>query len=337
MNDMFSATGHAARRRILAAGLGLLAAPAMAPGAAAQGVGGWPSRPIRLIVPFPAGGTTDLLARIMADGLGARLGQPVIAENRGGAGGLMAAEQAARAEPDGHTLLFASIGTVAILPHLHARINWRPEDLVPIVLFADVPNVFVVRADSPFRTLGDLIAAARAKPGELSYASSGIGSSLHLSGEMLKAQANVDILHVPFRGGADSVNQLLGGRIDLSVNNLPSAIALLRGGQVRALAITTIERTPALPDVPTAVESGLPGYDSSAWFGLQAPRGTPQPIIERLNADVRALSAEAAAQSRAEMVGARLRAGSIAEFDAFCAAENVKWAEIIRRSGAKVE
>jgi tripartite-type tricarboxylate transporter receptor subunit TctC len=332
----------ASRRRILAAGLGLMAAPAIVPGAAAQGTGSaagaaWPSRPIRLIVPFPAGGTTDLLARIMADGLGARIGQPVVAENRGGAGGLMAAEQAARAEPDGHTLLFASIGTVAILPHLHARINWRPEDLVPIVLFADVPNVFVVRADSPFKTLNDLLTAARARPGDLSYASSGIGSSLHLSGEMLKAQANVDILHVPFRGGADSVNQLLGGRIDLSINNLPSAIALLRGGQVRALALTTTERTPALPDVPTAAESGLPGYDSSAWFGLQAPRGTPQPIIERLNAEVRALAADASAQSKADMVGARLRTGSIADFAAFCAAENVKWAEIIRRSGAKVE
>ncbi|MFC7541548.1 Bug family tripartite tricarboxylate transporter substrate binding protein [Siccirubricoccus deserti] len=289
-----------------------------------------------MIVPFPAGGTTDLLARIMADGLGTRLGQPVVAENRGGAAGVIAAEQAARAEPDGYTLMFASIGTVAILPHLHARINWRPEDLVPIVLFADVPNVVVVRADSPLKTRRPAGRGPR-PAGELSYASSGIGSSLHLSGEMLKAQANVDILHVPFRGGADSVNQLLGGRIDLSVNNLPSAIALLRGGQVRALAVTSPERTPALPDVPTVAESGLPGFDATAWFGLQAPRGTPQPIIDRLNAEVRSLSAEPAAKAKADMVGARLRAGSIADFAAFCEAENVKWAEVIRRSGAKVD
>jgi tripartite-type tricarboxylate transporter receptor subunit TctC len=342
MNDVFGPAGGASRRQILAAGLGLMATSAIAPGVAAQGAGtpaggAWPSRPIRLIVPFPAGGTTDLLARIMADGLGARLGQPVIAENRGGAAGVIAAEQAARAEPDGHTLLFASIGTVAILPHLHARLNWRPEDLVPIVLFADVPNVIVVRADSPLKTLADLLAAARARPGELSYASSGNGSSLHLSGEMLKAQANVDILHVPFRGGADSVNQLLGGRIDLAVNNLPSAITLLRGGQMRALAVTSPERTPALPEVPTVAESGLPGFDATAWFGLQAPRGTPQPIIDRLNAEVRGLSAEPGAQAKAQLVGARLRAGSVADFAAFCAAENTKWAEVIRRSGARVD
>jgi tripartite-type tricarboxylate transporter receptor subunit TctC len=326
----------AARRQILATGLAAgwaSLAPALAGAQPA-----WPARPIRLIVPFPAGGTTDLLARLLSDGLGARLGQPVVAENRGGAAGVIAAEQAARAEPDGQTLLFASIGTVAILPHLHARLGWKPEDLVPIALFADVPNVIVVRADSPFRTLAELIAAARARPGELSFASSGNGSSLHLSGEMLKAQAGVDILHVPFRGGSDSVNQLLGGRIDIAVNNLPSAIAMIRGGQMRALAVTTAERTPALPEVPTVAEAaGLPEYEATAWFGLQAPRGTPAAIIERLNAETRAIGADPAVRARAEMVGARIRVGSIAEFAAFCAAESAKWAEVIRRSGARVE
>ncbi|WP_149539950.1 Bug family tripartite tricarboxylate transporter substrate binding protein [Siccirubricoccus phaeus] len=315
----------------------LLAAPALLAAISPGRAQPWPARPIRLIVPFPAGGTTDLLARLLADGLGARLGQSVVAENRGGAAGVIAAEMAARAEPDGHTLLFASIGTVAILPNLHARIGWRPEDLLPIAYFADVPNVIVVRADGPYRTLAELLAAARARPGELSYASSGNGSSLHLSGEMLKAAANVDILHIPFRGGADSVNQLLGGRIDLAVNNLPSAIAMVRDGKLRALAVTTAERTPALPDVPTVAESGLPGYEATAWFGLQAPRGTPQPILERLNAETRAIGADPTARARAEAVGARLRPGSIAEFAAFSAAENTKWAEVIRRAGAKVD
>ncbi|MCO6414932.1 tripartite tricarboxylate transporter substrate binding protein [Siccirubricoccus sp. KC 17139] len=317
------------RRAVLAAPAVLAARPARAQP--------WPARPIRLIVPFPAGGTTDLLARLLSDGLGARLGQPVVAENRGGAAGVIAAEMAARAEPDGHTLLFCSIGTVAILPHLHSRIGWRPEDLVPIAYFADVPNVIVVRADGPYRSLSDLLDAARARPGELSYASSGNGSSLHLSGEMLKAAAHVDILHIPFRGGADSVNQLLGGRIDLAVNNLPSAIAMIRDGKLRALAVTTAERTPALPEVPTVAESGLPDYEATAWFGLQAPRGTPQPILERLNADTRAIGTDPTVRARAEMVGARVRPGSIADFAAFCAAENAKWAEVIRRAGAKVD
>jgi tripartite-type tricarboxylate transporter receptor subunit TctC len=340
MYDFYDSKTVSTRRRIIRAGLGLAAAPAIVSGAVAQSVpatGTWPSRPIRLIIPLPAGGATDLLARLLADGLSTRLGQPVVAENRGVAAGVLAAETAARAEPDGHTLLFASMGTVAILPHLHAKISWRPEDLVPVVLFADVPNVFVVRTDSPLKTLGDLIDTARARPGELSYASPGVGSTLHLSGEMLKAQANVDILHVPFRGGSDSLNQVLSGRIDVSVSSLPTAISMVRGGRMRALAVTTRTRSPALPEVPSVAEAGLPDYDATAWFGLQAPRGTPQPVIEQLNAETREVSALAATQARAEMVGARLRAGSVADFAAFSAAESVKWAEVIRRSGIKVE
>jgi tripartite-type tricarboxylate transporter receptor subunit TctC len=313
---------------------GLLAAPLARPAAAEAR---WPDRPLRLIVPFPPGGATDLLARILAERLGARLGQPVVAENRGGAAGVIAAEFAARAEPDGYTLFFASIGTAAINPSLHPKLNYRPEDLVPVVLFADLPNVIVVRADSPWRSLQDMLAAARARPGAFAYSSSGSGSSLHLSGEMLKADAGVDILHVPFRGGADTANQLMGGRIDVGVNNLPSVIALLRGGQLRALAVTSPERSPALPEVPTVAESGLPGYAATAWFGLQVPRGTPQPVIERLNAEVNAMLAEPQTRERVEQLGARTRGGSVAEFTAYIGRESEKWAAVIRRSGARVD
>ncbi len=303
--------------------------------AAAQEV--WPARGLRLIVPFPPGGATDMLARILAERLGARLGQSVVVENRGGAAGVIAAELATRAEPDGYTLFFGSIGTAAINGNLHSKLSYRPEDLLPVALFADLPNVLVVRADSPWKTLEDMLAAARARPGELAYSSSGSGSSLHLSGEMLKADAGVDILHVPFRGGADTANQLMGGRIDVGVNNLPSVITLIRGGQLKPLAVTSPERSPALPDVPTVAESGLPGYAATAWFGLQVPKGTPPAIIARLNAEVNAICAEPATRDKVEAIGARLRGGSPADFAGFIAAENLRWAAVIKRAGAQVD
>ncbi|WP_200306493.1 Bug family tripartite tricarboxylate transporter substrate binding protein [Paracraurococcus ruber] len=324
---------HAALSRRGLAGLAL--ACGLAGAAAAQPA--WPTRPLRLIVPFPPGGATDILARILTDRLGARLGQPVVPENRGGAAGVVAAELAGRMEPDGYGLFFGSIGTAAINPHLHAKLSYRPEDLVPVALFADLPNVLVVRPDNPIRSLADLLAAARARPGALTYASSGSGSSLHLSGEMLKADAGVDILHVPFRGGSDVANQIMGGRVDIGVNNLPSVIGLLRSGQLRPLAITGPERSPALPEVPTVAESGLPGFAATAWFGLQVPRGTPAPIIDRLNAEVNAICAEPATREKIEGLGARPRGGSIADFAAYIRAENEKWAAVIRRSGATVD
>ena len=309
------------------------AVPARRGGAQAN----WPARPLRLIVPFPAGGTTDTLARILAERLGARLGQTVVVENRGGAAGVIAAEIASRAEPDGHTLFLATIGTAAINPHLHARLNYRPEDLAPVGLFAELPNVIVARADAPWRTLEAFLAEARARPGHLTYASSGSGSSLHLSGEMLKADAGVDILHVPFRGGGDTVNQIMGGRVDVGMNNLPSAIALVRAGQLRALAVTGPVRAAVLPDVPTVAESGLPGYAATAWFGVQAPARTPLAVIERVNAELNAIVADPPTRERVEDLGARMRGGSPAEFAEYIREEGERWAAVIRRSGAKVD
>ena len=332
------------RRRLarqgLAAAAVLLLSPRPSPAQPAITAADWPTRSMRLIIPFPPGGATDLLARVLADRLGTRLGQTVVAENRGGAAGVIAAEAASRADPDGYTLFFGSIGTASINAHLHSKLSYRPEDLLPVALFADLPNVLVVRRDSPFRSVADVVAAARARPGELTYASSGSGSSLHLSGEMLKADAGVDILHVPFRGGADTANQIMGGRIDLGMNNVPSVIALIRGGQLRALAVTSPERSEALPEVPTIAESGVPGlagYAATAWFGLQVPRGTPAPIIDRLNREVNAICAEPQTIERVTSVGARMRGGSPADFARFIAQENDRWAAVIRRSGAQVD
>ena len=325
------------RRALLA--LPFLAATTSAPTARAQPAA-WPNRPFRMIVPFPAGGTTDVLARLLAEGLAQRLGQPCVAENRGGAGGAVGAEVASRLPGDGYNLFFASIGSGAIMPHLVPRLNWNPADLLPVALFADLPNILCVGKRSPYHTLAQLLADAKARPGALSFATSGIGSSLHLSGEYLKAMAGVDMLHVPFRGGADTANEIMAGRVDFGVNNLPSAIELVRAGEMRGLAVTTRTRNPACPEIPTVAETPgwrLADYDASAWFGLQVPKGTPEPVVARLNQALNATLADPQVKSRMDLLGARGRGGSPAEFVAFIAAENVKWAEVIRLSGARAE
>ena len=318
----------------------VLASPLLALPALAQAQSAWPNRPFRMIVPFPAGGTTDVLARMLADGLAQRLGQPVVAENRGGAGGAVGAEVASRLPGDGSNLFFASIGSGAIMPHLVPRLNWKPEDLLPVALFADLPNIVVVGKRSPYHNLAALLADARANPGKLSFATSGIGSSLHLSGEYLKAMAGVDMLHVPFRGGADTANEVMAGRVDFGVNNLPSAIELVRAGEMRGLAVTTQSRNPACPEIPTIAETPgwpLASYDASAWFGLQVPKGTPEAVITRLNRELNATLADPVVKSRMDLLGARGRGGTPAEFVRFIAEENVKWRDVIRLSGAKAE
>jgi tripartite-type tricarboxylate transporter receptor subunit TctC len=319
------------------------AAPLLAPAltrAEAGALAGWPNRPLRLIVPFPPGGTTDLLARLLSDGLAARLGQPVVAENRGGAGGAVGAEIAARLEPDGYNLFFGTIGSAAIIPHLQARLNYRPSDLVPVTLFADLPNVISVAKNARWKTLAEMLEEAKRHPGKLSFASSGIGSSLHLSGELLKAMAGVDILHVPFRGGGDVANEIMAGRVDFGINNLPSAIGLIRGDAMRGLAVTSAEHSPVLPEIPTIAETPdwpLAGYEATAWFGLQVPIRTADGVIARLNAETNAVLADATTRARMEQAGARPRGGSPAEFAEYIRLENAKWAEVIRRSGARAE
>jgi tripartite-type tricarboxylate transporter receptor subunit TctC len=322
------------RRAALGAGLAL---PGVAWAQGAWTQGAWPQRSLRLLVPFPPGGATDLLARVLADRLGPRLGQTMVVENRGGAGGSIAAELATRFDPDGYSIFFASVGTAAINQHLYPRLPYRPEDLLPVVLWADLPNVAVVGKTSRYRTLADLIAAAKARPGELSFASSGNGTTLHLSGELLKTMAGIDMLHIPFRGGADVINQLIAGRVDVSFNNLPSAINLIRSGELRPLGLTGPVRSPELPDLPTIAEQGFPGYQAVSWFGVQVVRGTPDPIRQTLNQAVNAILAEPETRARITHMGASPRGGTAEDFAAFIAAENAKWAEVIRKSGATVD
>ncbi|HZH45735.1 MAG TPA: tripartite tricarboxylate transporter substrate binding protein [Roseococcus sp.] len=332
------------RRSLLAAGLAL---PALAPAALAPAAAqpAWsPSRPIRLVVGFTPAGTTDIAARLLVEPLSQRLGQQVVIENRPGAGGNVGADVVAKADPDGHTLLMQTISSGAINYGLYgARMTYRPEDLAGISLVVRVPNAIFVTPAVPARTLAELVALVRASPGRFNIGSSGVGTSLHMTGELLKLAAGLEITHVPFRGAGPMLQEMIAGRIEVGVDNLPSVVAHLREGRLRPLAVTTATRTPALPDVPTTAEAGFPSVEATAWFGLVGPARLPAPIKARLNAEVEAILSDPAIWRRFEELGG-MRAelapggGSTPEsFDRFIAAEVTKWGEVVRRSGATVE
>jgi tripartite-type tricarboxylate transporter receptor subunit TctC len=320
------------RRAALAACL-LPAAPAFAQG--------WPTRPLRLVVPFPPAGTTDIAARILAERLAARLGQPVAVENRAGAGGNVGSDVVAKAEPDGYTLLMQTISSGAINYALYgARMPYRPEDLAAVGLMLRVPNLIFVTNALPVRSLADLVALARREPGRLNIGSSGAGTSLHMTGELLKLEARVDITHVPFRGAGPMLAEIIAGRVEVGVDNLPSVIGHAREGRLRALAVTTATRSPALPEVPTTAEAGFPGVEATAWFGVQAPARTPRAIVERIGAEIDAIVREPATAARIADLGGMPPAltptggTSPAAFEAFIRDEVTRWSEIVRRSGA---
>src|SRR6266853_1857847 len=261
------------RRRVAITALVALACVTLSPAALAQD--SFPSKPVHLLVPFPPGGAVDIVARTLADELGRRWPTNIIIDNRPGAGGTIAADAAAKAPPDGYTLVIVASGH-AIVPFLYPKLPYDVfADFTPITLLGNSPNLALVRADSPLKTLADLVAAARARPGQLSYGHAGNGTSPHLAGELLKVTAKIDIAAVPYKGGAPALNDLLGGHIPLSFNNIPESIAQVRAGAVRALGVTTAVRSPVLPEVPTIAESGLPGYDTGVWWGFVAPAGLP--------------------------------------------------------------
>jgi tripartite-type tricarboxylate transporter receptor subunit TctC len=330
----------APRRALL---LAALAAPGLAPSARAQAA--WsPSRPIRLVVGFTPAGTTDIAARILAEPLSQRLGQPVTIENRPGAGGNVGADVVAKAEPDGHTLLMKTVSSGAINYGLYgARMPYKPEDFAGVSLVVRVPNAIFVNPGVRANTLAELVALVRANPGRMNIGSSGVGTSLHMTGELLKLAANLDLTHVPFRGAGPMLQENIAGRIEVGVDNLPSVIAHLREGRLRPLAVTTATRSPSLPDVPTTAEAGFPAVEATAWFGVAAPARTPRPAVQRLNREIEAILADAATWRRFDELGG-MRAdlapggGSTPEgFDSFIRAEVAKWGEVVRRSGATVD
>jgi tripartite-type tricarboxylate transporter receptor subunit TctC len=318
--------------KLLAAIVSLLAGIGMAPAQDA-----FPSRPVHIFVPFAPGGAVDIVARTLGDELSSRWGRAVVVENRPGAGGMVASEAAAKAAPDGYTLIIVATGH-ALNPHLYAKLPYDSfNDFIPLSLIGTSPNMLLVRADSPTKTLADLIAAARERPGQISFGHAGNGTSPHLAGELLKYMAKIDITPIPYKGGAPALTDLIGGHIPMTFNNIPESIAQVTAGTVRPLGVTTAIRSPVLPDVPTIAESGLPGFDTGVWWGLLGPAGLPGDIKAKLAKDcIEAVNAPTV-KARLLALGATPIGGSPAEFAALIRSDYEKWAPIIKAAGIRGE
>lgn len=304
--------------------------------AAALAQGKFPSAPVRILVPFPPGGAVDIVARTLGDELGRRWGQSIIIDNRPGAGGTIASQALVKSPADGYTLILVAAGH-AINPHFHAKLPYDFGDFTPLSLIASSPNLLLVRMDSPFRTVADILAAARQRPGQLSYGHAGNGTSPHLAGELLKALTKVDIAAVPYKGGAPSLNDLMGGHIPMTFNNIPETIAQIRAGSVRALGVTTATRSAVLPDVPTIAETGVPGYDTGVWWAMLAPAGLPADIRDRIARDCAEAVNVPAVKDRLVSLGATPIGSSPAALTDFIRTEHEKWGPIIQAAGIKAD
>jgi len=297
----------------------------------------WPSKPVRYVVPFPPAGATDITARIIADKISGPLGQSVVVENRPGAAGNVGSEFVAKSAPDGYTMLQVTVAQ-SISATLYAKLNYDLEkDLAPAAMVALVPNVMIVNPSVPANSVAEFIALAKAKPGKINFASSGSGTSIHMSAEMFKMLTGVDIVHVPYKGSGPALADLLGGQVDVMFDNLTSSIGHIRGGKLRALAVTTVTRYPELPDVPTMQEAGVAGYEATAWFGIMVPKGTPREIAMRINGEVNKALAQVDVKEKLAQQGALARSWTPEEFGSFIHNEVVKWAKVVKASGAKVE
>ena len=329
---------HTTRRRTLSAivstaimGTGLLAGASVFAQA-------YPTKPVTIVVPFAAGGTTDILARIIGQALTAELGQSVIVDNRAGAGGNIGGQAAAKATPDGYTLFMGTVGTHAINASLYKKMPFDPiKDFAPLSRVANVPNLLVANPNQPFKSVKDLIAYAKANPGKVNFGSSGNGSSIHLSGELFKSLAKVDMVHVPYKGSAPAVTDLLGNQIAIMFDNLPSVIPHVRSGKLRAIAITTAKRSPELPDVPTIAEAGVPGYEAMSWFGLLAPAATPAPVLAKLSGALAKVLANPEVKKKIVDQGGEPVNETPAQFAAFIQSESVKWGKVVKSSGASLD
>ena len=298
----------------------------------------YPEKTIRLIVPYTPGGTADLLARTVGQKMAESFGQQVIIDNRPGAGGNLGADLAAKAAPDGYTLLMGTVATHAINPHLYPNLPYdAAKDFAPIILLATLPNLLVVNPSLAATNVKQLIALAKAKPGELAYASAGNGTSQHLSGELFKKMTGVDMIHIPYKGSAPAVTDLVGGQVQLMFDNIASSLPQVRAGKLRALAVTGPRRSPVLPDLPTVSEAGLPGFSITSWFALFAPAGTPAKILLRLNKE--AAKAIALQELRQQWLGQGIEptGGTAEQLAAFRRIEAAQWGKIVRESGARVE
>ena len=297
----------------------------------------WPNKPIKFVVGFAPGGATDVVGRLMAKKIGDALGQPIVIENRAGGSSNIGAEVVVRAAPDGYTFYVCAI-TSAINVSLFPKLPFDfAKDFEPVALFANVPNILVVHPSVPAKTVKELIDYARAQPGKLSYASSGAGTSIHLSAELFKMLAKVDMVHIPYKGSGPAMTDMIGGQVQVMFDNMPSALPHVKAGKLRALAVTSAQRSPSAPDVPTMNEAGVAGFDVQSWFGLVAPKGTPKEIIARVNAEAVKALGSADIKERFLDLGAVPGPMSPEAFGEYIRAEIIRWGEVVKASGAKVE
>jgi tripartite-type tricarboxylate transporter receptor subunit TctC len=312
--------------------LPILAMLAASPGAMAQ-ESAYPDRPLTMVVTFAAGGSSDVLARAVADALSRRLGKQVAVDNRPGAGGHIGAEAVAHAAPDGYTILFGTNGTLGIGPALYKNLRYDPaHDLAPVGLLHQLPLLLIVNPSVPAKNLTELIDYARSKPGALSFASAGVGSVSHLAGELFKDEAKIDILHVPYKGGGAAVPDLLSGRVSMMLETIPNALPLARSGQMRAIGVTTKQRSSLAPDIPTLAESGLPDFDVSAWTGLFVPAGTPRAVIDRLNAESVKIAGDKDYAALIQSMGTDVASSSPEAFGKFVSDDVARWTEVIKHA-----
>ena len=316
------------RRRLLSAFFGAVAL--VAGGAYAQV---YPARPVTLVVPYPAGGSADILARLVGQQLGARLGQPVVVENKGGAGTAIGAKAVAQATPDGYTLLLGTVSSQAINPAMNKVGYDAMKDFVAVSPLAAIPFVLVANPSLPARSVADVIAMAKAQPRKLAYASAGPGTSNHLAGELLASRAKINLLHVPYKGSAPALTDVVGGQVPLMFDLITTSLPMLQAGKVKALAVTSRTRSKLLPDVPTISESALPDYEVSAWFGVFAPAGTPQAIVSRLNAELTAILQAPDMQKRLRDMGAEAETGTPEAYTRYVREEAKKWSSVVRQAG----
>jgi len=298
----------------------------------------YPTKPLRMVVPFPPGGGTDLMGRMIGQKLGEAFGHNVVIDNRGGAGGTIGTENVAKSPPDGYTIGLASVTTLSMNPLLYPKLGFDPvRDLAPVGLFATTPQIVVVHPSLPVRTLKELIAFPRPRPGQLNYGTAGSGTSPHLSTELFRTLAGIDLVHVPYKGSSPAVTDLVGGHVSLMVNNMPTLLPLVKAGKVRALAVASRERSPVAPEVPTAAESGFPGYEVDIWYGVVAPAGTAREVIFRLNAELQRAAGAADVRERLGAQGAVPAGGSPEAFGQLIRNELERWRKVVRASGARVD
>lgn len=298
----------------------------------------YPARPLRMIVPFPPGGSNDILGRTLALKLAEALKQQVIVENRGGAGGSIGAEAAAKSPADGYTILIGHVGTLAVNAGLYPKLGYDPlKSFAPITLIANVPNVLVVHPSVPVNTAAELVVHARANPGKLFYSSGGNGSAAHITMEYFKLQTRVDIVHVPYKGTGPSVTDLIAGQVSMTITGIPPVISHIRAGKLRALGVSSLQRVDALPQTPTISESGVKGFDAVQWYGIVAPAGTPREIVMKLNADIRGIMQSPEMRERLNTEGAIATTSTPEEFAAHIRSEIARWGAVIKRAGIQAD